>query len=517
MVDRAISAEAEAHPDASAAARSQAASARPLPAVRRRRRFSPLLLRVLVVNLLPVLLLAGGVLYLDRYQQSLIESELDSLAVQADLIGSAIGESAVTTEPEEVQHLVQETARQLVRRLAANSPSRARLFGPTGELVADSRNLTQGGLVQMEVLAPLVPHDPMLAFFERGYNWMFDWLPRRSELKPYSEAPLQRAEHYEEVRSALRGLASQMVRVAPSGELVLSAAVPVQRYREILGVLMLSIETGWIDEAVRSVRLDIMKVFGVALAATILLSFYMAGTIARPIRLLALAAERVRSGHSRQNAIPDFSHRGDEIGDLSASLKAMTEALWARLDAIERFAADVAHELKNPLTSVSELSRAEFEAVDIGRMLTALVDVHDATRAPDGSHLVLAEGANAGLVVPGIERRLVQVFRNLIVNAVSFSPPEGMVKLSASGTAEEVVVAVEDDGPGIPETKLATIFDRFYSERPKGEKFGTHSGLGLSISKQIVDAHGGRIYAENRLDGDGRLLGARFVVRLPRR
>jgi two-component system sensor histidine kinase ChvG len=238
----------------------------------------------------------------------------------------------------------------------------------------------------------------------------------------------------------------------------------------------------------------------------------------------------------------------------------MTEALSARLDAIERFAADVAHELKNPLTSVrsavetaarlkdpeqqrrlmalvledvhrldrlisdisqasridSELSRAEFELVDIGRMLAALVDVHEATRAPDGPKFSLEVGANAGLAVPGIERRLVQVMRNLIVNAISFSPPDGLVRIGVSGTVEEVVITVEDAGPGIPQTKLATIFERFYSERPKGEKFGTHSGLGLSISKQIVDAHGGSIYAENRLAGDGSLEGARFVVRLPK-
>ncbi|MBI1774320.1 MAG: stimulus-sensing domain-containing protein [Proteobacteria bacterium] len=544
------------------AASAPEAAVRKLPARRRRRRFSPILLRVLVVNLLPVLLLAGGVLYLDRYQQSLIESELDSLAVQADLIASAIGESAVTTEPEEVQHLATDTARQLVRRLVANSPSRARLYGPTGELVADSRLLvTQGGLVQIEVLAPLTPSDPVRVFLDRTYNWMFDWLPRRGELTLYTEAPLQRAEHYEEARSALRGQPRQMVRLSASGELVLSAAVPVQRYREILGVLMLSIETGWIDDAVRSVRFDILRVFGVALAVTILLSFYMAGTIARPIRLLALAAERVRTGHSRQNAIPDFSHRGDEIGDLSASLKAMTEALWARLDAIERFAADVAHELKNPLTSVrsaietavrlkdpeqqrklmalvledvqrldrlisdisqasrldSELLRAEFEEVEIGRILAALVDVHGATRAPDAPRLVLEEGAGADLAVRGIERRLVQVFRNLIVNALSFSPPERTVTLAASGNAEEVMVTVEDAGPGIPEGKLDSIFERFYSERPKGEKFGIHSGLGLSISKQIVEAHGGGIQAQNRRDAEGRISGARFVVRLPRR
>ncbi|MBV8394264.1 MAG: stimulus-sensing domain-containing protein, partial [Alphaproteobacteria bacterium] len=227
MVDRALT-------DAGATiagndAKARAAGTRPgvVAARRRRRRLSPLLLRMLVVNLLPVLLLAGGVLYLDRYQQSLIESALDSLSVQADLIASAIGESAVTTEPEEVQHLVPDTATQLVRRLVANSPSRARLFGPTGELIADSRLLvTQGGLVQIEELAPLAPNDPIRAFFDRTYDWMFDWLPRRSELPRYSEAPVQRVEHYEEARSALRGQPKRMVRVAPSGDLVLSAAVP---------------------------------------------------------------------------------------------------------------------------------------------------------------------------------------------------------------------------------------------------------------------------------------------------
>jgi two-component system sensor histidine kinase ChvG len=257
-------------------------------------------------------------------------------------------------------------------------------------------------------------------------------------------------------------------------------------------------------------------------------------------------------------AIPDFSARGDEIGDLSGALREMTSALWQRMDAIERFAADVAHEIKNPLTSLrsavetaariqdpgkrekllaivmedvkrldrlisdisdasrldAELSRIEPEPVDVGHVLGTLAEVYDVTQAEEGPRirLVLPEEP---LVVSGVEGRLVQVFRNLIANAVSFSPPDGTIRLSARQDEDAVVVTVEDDGPGIPEGKLEAIFNRFYTERPSGEKFGTHSGLGLSISKQIVDAHQGVIRAENRRDADGRVIGARFVVRLP--
>jgi two-component system sensor histidine kinase ChvG len=292
----------------------------------------------------------------------------------------------------------------------------------------------------------------------------------------------------------------------------------------------------------------------------VLLSFYLAGTIARPIRKLAVAADHVRRGHGRHHEIPDFSHRGDEIGDLSGALRDMTAALWQRMDAIESFAADVAHEIKNPLTSLrsavetvarvrdpdqqrrlmsiieddihrmdrlisdisnasrldAELSRAESEPVDIGRMLRMLADIHQTTAAERlAPRIKLELPAGGDLTVPGLESRLVQVFQNVMANAVSFSPPDGVVSVRAAVTGDRVEVTVEDDGPGVPETKLDAIFDRFYTERPAGEKFGTHSGLGLSISKQIVDAHGGEIFARNRSDG-GRGRGAVFTVRLPR-
>jgi two-component system sensor histidine kinase ChvG len=322
---------------------------------------------------------------------------------------------------------------------------------------------------------------------------------------------------------------------------------------------MLSTGSAEIEEELRTVRLELLRIFGVALLVTVLLSFYLAGTIARPIRRLAAAAERARGRRARVE-IPDFTRRGDEIGDLSRSLREMTDALWQRMSAIESFAADVAHEIKNPLSSLrsavetavriddaanqrrlmaiilndvqrldrlitdisdasrldAELGRLELEPVDVAAMLGTLVEVYGATRTDDAPRLVLAIGnGDRELVVPGIETRLSQVFRNIIGNAVSFSPPLGEIRLTARHYGRAVLVTVEDQGPGIPEEKLTAIFDRFYTERPLGEQFGTHSGLGLSISKQIVEAHRGQIWAENRKNAEGITIGARFSVRLP--
>jgi len=338
-------------------------------------------------------------------------------------------------------------------------------------------------------------------------------------------------------------------------------AVPVQRYRQVLGALMISKGGAEIDRAVRSLRLDVLKLFGGALIITTLLSFYLAGTIARPVRRLAAAAERVRHDIGRQtNPIPDLTNRNDEIGDLSGSFRAMLEELQAQLDAIERFAADVSHELKNPLTSLrsavetaakvrsptqqkqllaiveddvrrldrlitdiadasrldAELNRAQARTVDLTAVLSTLANIHNTTGEDEESvEVTLKFPPGAALLVSGMEDRLFQVFHNLIANAASFSPPGGKIHISARRDGGMMELLVEDEGPGIPGGKVEAIFDRFYSERPSEEKFGTHSGLGLSISKQIIEAHGGTIRAENMRGDDNRVVGARFIVRLP--
>ena len=522
-----------------------------------RRRFSPLTRRILAVNVIALAILVGGVLYLDQYRASLIASRLEALMTQGQIIGEALGESATTGEFE--ADLDIDLARQILRRLVAPSGIRARLFGEDGLLLVDTRRLNTGGQVLTFELPPPEGESAVRAALEFLYDAIVPLLPRLDPAPAYSERQFDVIANFPEAVRALSGQPTQMERVAADGTPVLSVAVPVQRLRKVMGVLVFTVEARDVVEIVRSERLAIVEVFSVALAATTLLSLYLAGTIARPIRRLAAAAERVRRGRGRV-ALPDFSRREDEIGDLAGSFAAMTEALYGRIDAIEHFAADVAHELKNPLSSIrsaletlarsddpgirarlmaiaqddvrrldrlisdisdasrldAELARAEAAPVDMARLLASLAEVYSAT-LPEGDRRRVEMEAEAGadLVVPGFERRLGQVFRNLIDNALSFSPPDGRIRLVARRQGGRVIVAVEDEGPGLPEAATERVFDRFYSERPAGEAFGTHSGLGLSIARQIVEAHGGRIAAANRPAPGGGTAGARFTVELP--
>jgi two-component system, OmpR family, sensor histidine kinase ChvG len=531
------------------------------PRTGRRWPVSPLTRRILALNVLALALLAGGFLYLGKYQASLIGQQIESLKTQGEVFAAALGEGAVLDSVDEGEILLPDLARQMMRRLVEPTRTRARLFDVRGDIIADSRILRgPGDTVQVHELQPQEREGAILRVADRVYDWILDILPRHTSYPAYRENASPRAEDYAEVLRALRGETGSAIRSDPqTGGLVFSVAIPIQRYKQVLGAVMLSTGSAEIEEELRTVRLELMRIFGVALLVTVLLSFYLAGTIARPIRRLAAAAERARGRRARVE-IPDFTGRGDEIGDLSGSLREMTDALWQRMSAIESFAADVAHEIKNPLSSLrsavetavriedpanqrrlmaiilndvqrldrlitdisdasrldAELGRLELEPVDIAAMLGALSDVHEATRTDGSPRLVLAIGkSDRELVVSGIETRLSQVFRNVIGNAVSFSPPLGEIRLTARHDGRGVLVMVEDQGPGIPEEKLTAIFDRFYTERPLGEQFGTHSGLGLSISKQIVEAHRGMIWAENRKDASGATIGARFSVRLP--
>ena len=546
---------------ASAAAAAALAETEASPPGRGRRLISPLSIHILSINLLALSTLVAGVLYLGDYRRSLIEAELASLDTQAQMFAVALAEGAVQLDHTSEQRLASGIMNQMLRRLVEATGTRARLFHRSGELIADSRYFGRSrGSVEVQELPPPGNEaegtaDALFDFYDR----MMRWLPGTMPLGTYREIQDPSAADYPEVMSALMGDDIKMVRAFDKDSMMLSVAVPVQRYKRILGALMLTKPSTSIDNALLEVRLDILKIFGVAIGLTTILSIYLARTIARPVKRLAAAAERVRRDHSREDEIPDFTRRNDEIGDLSLALRDMTAALWTRMDAIERFAADVAHEIKNPLSSLrsavetaarikdpdqqrrlmaiiqddvgrldrlitdisdasrldAELSRAHKEPVDLAGMLATLVDVHSATGAEGAPRLALEVTDGGLLTVPGMEGRLVQVFRNLITNALSFSPPGGTIRLAASRDRQWVTVTVDDEGPGIPPGKEEAIFERFYTERPQGEKFGTHSGLGLSISKQIVLAHGGTLRAVNRLAADGRVIGARFIVRLP--
>ena len=529
----------------------------------RRGRFSPLTRRILVVNITALAFLVAGLLFLGRYEGNLIQSELAALRTEAEIFAGALGEGAYGTRPDGDNELRPEIAGPMLRRLVTPTRTRARLFGEDGLLIADSRRLLgpSGATVQVIELPPPADRSAVTGLVEPVYERILGLFPGRRHLPRYAESPDSRAADYQEAIMALSGEASTRLRVDDSGGLVLSAAAPVQRFKQVIGALLVTSGGAQIDDAVRSVRLDILKVFAGALAITVLLSIYLAGTIVRPLRRLAEAADRVRTAPGRdRTAIPHFDSRHDEIADLANDLRAMTEALWQRLDAIESFAADVAHEIKNPLTSLrsavetaaritdpdqqkrlmeiilddvqrldrlisdisdasrldAELSRDELERIDLARLLAALVEVHKTSGADGGKTVEFSRASDEPMPVLGNEGRLVQVFQNLLTNALSFSPPGGRVAVRIYADGGQVLVTVDDDGPGIPETSLTRIFERFYSERPEGEQFGTHSGLGLSISRQIVEAHDGMIRAENRRDDHGGVVGARFVVRLPR-
>ena len=535
-----------------------------------RRASTSLTRRILAINLLVLIVPIGGFFFLDQYQQSLIESEIAALRTQGEVFAGAVGAGAVGVSPGIGQRIEPVRANLMLRRLTEPTNTRARLFVSTGVLVADTQYLTLSrGFVQVQELPPPESEFALGHWFEKKITAVLNWLPGQSELPLYVETSPSNANNYVEVQRALFGEQAAAVRRHKSGGIVISVAVPVQRYRQVVGALMLSTGGGEVERAMRAVRLDILQVFAIALGVTVLLSLYLAGTIARPINRLAAAAERVRTGRGRHAEIPDFTGRRDEIGELSRDLRSMTEALWQRMDAIERFAADVAHEIKNPLTSLrsavetvariddpaqqkklmsiivddvhrldrlisdisdasrldAELSRDAPTPINLRQVLAALTDIERAAASSERATVEWHLEADADLTVCASEGRLGQVFRNILANALSFSPANTKIIVRAQREVRRdgdvISVTIDDDGPGIRPENLESIFERFYSDRPvegpdgKVEKFGTHSGLGLSISRQIVEAADGRIWAENRRRADGSVCGARFVVELP--
>ncbi len=392
----------------------------------------------------------------------------------------------------------------------------------------------------------------------RFYDGVMGVRPFFTQLAPYLEGG-DDGRIYQEVNDALAGKAGSAERVDDENKLVLSVAVPVERFRAIYGVLFVSTEGGDIDDILRQERFTLIEVCLVAFAVMLISSLYLAGTIAEPVRRLAAAADRVRQGMAGRDAIPSLERR-DEIGDLAESIKEMTAALYDRIGAIERFAADVAHELKNPLTSLAsamemlvrapdddarqklmalaradikridrlitdisdasrldaELSREARGPIELSHLLKIIAEIYHVTELSRGLTVTLIDDLPPGTRVMGNDERLGQVFRNLIDNAISFSPQEGAVIVTARMQGRVARISVDDSGPGIPPENLESIFERFYTERPAAH-FGNNSGLGLSIARQITQNAGGRIWAENKLSENNSksISGARFVVELP--
>lgn len=548
---------------------------------------SSLARRIFVFNLIGLGVLLFGIVTLSQHQDWLIAAKRESLRVQGEIIAAAIAANAaidgdgLTLDAGRLSERPSIVARDdglaayalplrpdqvgpvLRRLIKPTHNTRARVYDRDGEFVVDSQ---LGGRS--------LPVSKQEENVRAKSNWtrVVSWFDG-SDLPLYNEIGHANGTKYKEVRQALRGeLPEPALLLAPNGKIIVSLAVPIQRRNSTLGAVLLSTRPGEIDSILAKERRIILAVTVMALLTTLMASLMLARTIARPLHLLSGAADQVTQSINARTALPDYSQREDEVGQLAETFRRMTEALYQRIEAADAFAADVAHELKNPLAAmrvlidtlatyaktpeqreamikeiqaelqrlnrlisdVSEASRLEAdiqrqtnEPVDLSRVLSDVVDVLSDLHADKDRHIALqvdeAAKRNGDLLVFGHAVRLSRVVTNLVDNALSFSPPGGVVRVTAGLVGPEIEMRVEDTGPGMPDDKLEKIFERFYSDRPESDQtIGKNSGLGLSITRLIVNGHGGRIWAENiyrdgaRPGREGaKPVGARFVVRLP--
>lgn len=502
-------------------------------------------------NLVGFAILAAGALLLAEMRAQLIRAKAESLSTQGELIASALADTATKGEPE--PSLVERNAREVLRRLMVPEATRVRLYLPTGELVADT-DLLSDRVIQ----APLPPLRQNVVPRQPNEKSLLDRISEFTVLPWRPDYTLK-----EEVARAAAGETLSGQRRGDEKERVVSVSIPIQHVQAVVAVLTL--ESGDVEDILQAERRAMIPFIVGAAIVSLLSSALLALLIARPLRTLSEAADRLRLGHANELDVPEHVFmRKDEIGDLAQALEQMTGALLERIDANERFAADVSHEIKNPLTSmrsavetvqrvedpearrkllaiiaadvgrvdrlitdISRASRIEAETargepapIDLARMLAEIVETYQATRR-EGEVAVLFRPASPGqCIVIGQEGPLGQVFRNLIDNAKSFSPDIGDVSVYVTEELRRdgrwFRAHVDDAGPGVPDENLETIFARFYTQRPKGAAFGGNSGLGLSIVRQIIEQHKGRVWAEN-IPGPspGSIAGARFVVELP--
>lgn len=502
-------------------------------------------------NLAGLAILIVGAMVLNEMRAGFVVAKKEDLEGQAQIFSNLLNENATIGRPAPALQI--DPARNVIRSLNLPASVRAVVTLPDGETVGDSLFLSER--VDVRALPPVQEPGAMTRFGAGLSDWMANIF---SAFMPERGGDAVRTQTYdEEFAIAAAGGEAASQRFSDRGQRVISVSVPIQHVSAVVGVL--TVEASDIDEIIRAERAALFPFIAVAVLVAFITSGLLTLAIARPLRHLAISADRVRAGSSERLSFPKLTRRSDEIGQLAKSMEAMTEALFERIVANERFAADVAHELKNPLTSIrsavetvervqhdpeavarlraviakdvqrldrlitdisnasrleAEITRVPTERLDIGRFVRDIVSTYESL-AEDGAVSVRFsdQTMGAGLLVKGREGPLGQVFRNLIDNARSFSPEGGEVRVSlyqaADGPQTIARIVVEDDGPGIPSDKLEKIFERFYTDRPVGAAFGNNSGLGLSIVKQIVETHAGVVVAENREEG-----GARFRVDL---
>lgn len=533
------------------------------------RRITGLTLRIVGVNFIALLSLLAGVIYLVQYQEKLIQSHLKTFAIESSLISVALMEAV--ERHGDIESLSKQKVENITSRLGVTLDKRILVFDRSGHLIADTRDILDQNAVYpvLRIRPQQIEGLQSIEILKRAGRFFLSLIPRKSVLPIFPGAISSSISDYPDAQDALSG--SLGISVWRDGEdgFVLTAAVPIPHQNSIVGAVMLISEHDDVKKALGEAWFDILKIFAMTLVVTIMLSIYLSGVIARPLKKLASAAENVRKGKLKYTDIPDMRYRNDEIGELSIVLRDMTQALWERMDSIEAFAADVAHEIKNPLTSLksavetaaivkkkedrdkllgvikhdverlgrlitdisnasrldAELSREHFEKIDLKQVMQNLLDMYknpldrELKSTATRMDTAIKDGVTIKLVLPedaifilGSEGRINQVFQNIIANALSFSPVKSTITIKATKKSKRVTISFEDQGPGIPENRLNNVFERFYSERPQHEDYGKHSGLGLSICKQIIAAHNGLIYAENAKDRSGNVKGARFVI-----
>jgi two-component system sensor histidine kinase ChvG len=497
--------------------------------------------RILAVNIFALALLAGGFFYLDSYRTRLIDARLEEVGTQTRLISEAL--AATPIRQREV----------LLARLGQSTGLRLRVYGApqTSAPVIDS---WRSGPPTYGLRDPAT--EPWQRRVARFLDRVIDRIVWAERPERFAEPRQDMLTAWPEAREALAGgsLVTH-VRRAPDRTHMISAAIPSITVGGSRTILLATTNARDIVRTVRAERLRLGIVIAIVAAVSVLLSLFLARTIARPLRRLAIAAHRVRLGRAREVQVPRLPSRRDEIGTLARALSDMSMALRQRIDATEAFAADVTHELKNPLASLrsavdtldlvqdpalqkqlitvirddvgrldrlitdiseasrvdAELARARFEMIDLGPMIEGLVAAREARGVNGDVRLAYARPHKGVAVVFGDGSRLTRVVENLVDNAISFSPPGGLVQIAATRDGDHVVVRVEDEGPGVPPEARDVIFNRFHSIRPEGEAFGRHSGLGLAIAKAIVEGHNGTIEVSDRDDAPS---GARFLIRL---
>lgn len=518
---------------------------------------------IFLSNLIGLAILIVGSLALNQYTAELIKARVENLRSQASLISSLIGETASGYGSN--AQLDVPRAREFVNRIELAPGWRVRLHDNNGTLLIDRDSFDD-----VISVTPLEPIDDT-GGSQTWYQTLWDKVETRRQgflhnlpWRSYRRESLRR-DLRSDIRRSLAGETIGGERYDKNDDLIVTVSLPVQRVQHVLGAVTL--ESSDVQDIIASERRALTPFIGLAIVAALLSSIALTISIVQPLRQLSRAAEIVGRSSTKRGDIPNFSDRGDEIGDLSVVLRQMTNGLYSRIDDIANFAADVAHEIKNPLTSlrsasdtlrhvktdeqreklikiiqkdvgrmdrlISDISRASkvdanlaretAQVINVYDILTNITEFYQQTRSGEGAvveHITEDRAAEAGpIFIKAFETPFAQVLRNLIDNGLTFSPADGSVRLSAKpkndGESRRVIITVDDDGPGIPVDNLETIFERFYTERPKGAQFGSHSGLGLAICRQIVTAHKGDIRAENRQDGD-KIYGARFIISLPR-